>query len=117
MGVMNHPAAMPVPAAVISGILARFDRGLLEDFVSTAIDLLDLMDGDTDLEDGNDQEAYEGDDQGDLSWIEWHNRDRQTLYLGGPEMRTTALLQDSEDAEDDDPAEDGDAIGWEALLC
>ena len=115
MGIMNHPAAMPGPAAVISGILARFDRGLLEDFVSTAIDLLDLMDGDSDLEDGYDQEPHDGDDQGDPSWIEWHHRDRQTLYLGGPEMWATALLQNSEDAEDDDPAErDGDTIGREA---
>ena len=109
MGIINHPAAMPMPPAAISNILARFDRGQLEGFVSVAIDLMDLLDGDADLEDGNDQEAHDGDDQGDPGWIEWHNRDRRTLRRGGPEMQTTALLQDSEDAEADDPPEDSDA--------
>lgn len=56
MGIMNHPAAMPMPASAIADILARFDRGQLEDFVSTAIDMLDAMDGDCDLEDGHDME-------------------------------------------------------------
>jgi len=55
---------------------ARNDRETLEAFLSVAIDLLDLMDGDPDLEDSNDREAHDGDDQGDIAWIEWHTRGR-----------------------------------------
>ncbi|TWH95285.1 hypothetical protein IQ35_01541 [Sphingobium wenxiniae] len=93
MGAINHPSRQPVPPAAISRVLSRFSRSELEGFVAVAIDLLDLMDGDPDLEDNHD-----GDDQGDQSWIEWHMaRGSQNILPG------------HEDDEDADPAEDGDS--------
>ncbi|MCO5794016.1 MAG: hypothetical protein HEQ21_14435 [Blastomonas sp.] len=47
--------AAPAPAAVMR-VLSRYDRPRLAAFVSVAIDLMDLMDGDPDLEDNHDRE-------------------------------------------------------------
>ncbi|HEX7822715.1 MAG TPA: hypothetical protein VF463_19100 [Sphingobium sp.] len=41
---------LPAPPPAVSRILARYDRPKLEAFIAIAIDLLDTMDGDTDLE-------------------------------------------------------------------
>ena len=41
---------LPGPPPAVSRILARYDRPKLEAFIAIAIDLLDTMDGDTDLE-------------------------------------------------------------------
>lgn len=46
----------PPPPAAVSRVLASFDRGQLEGFIAVAIDLLDLADGDPDLEDSGDTE-------------------------------------------------------------
>ncbi len=43
-----------VPPAAISRVLATFDRAQLEGFIAVAIDLLDLADGDPDLEEDDD---------------------------------------------------------------
>ncbi len=51
----NLPFSPPAPAAVMR-VLSRYDRRRLAAFVSVAIDLMDLMDGDPDLEDNNDRE-------------------------------------------------------------
>ena len=42
------PAIQPMPA--VARILSRYDRQKLEAFLAIAIDLLDTMDGDTDVE-------------------------------------------------------------------
>ncbi|SCW36799.1 hypothetical protein SAMN02927924_00229 [Sphingobium faniae] len=52
------PNCLPSMPAV-ARILSRYDRERLEGFVAIAIDLMDLMDGDPDLEDGD---ADEDDD-------------------------------------------------------
>lgn len=46
--VFQLPAAPPMPA--VARILARYDRPKLEAFISVAIDLLDVLAGDPDLE-------------------------------------------------------------------
>lgn len=49
MGTLEQfPGALPAPA--VMHILGRFDRITLEAFLSVAIDLLDVMDGDSDAE-------------------------------------------------------------------
>lgn len=45
----HHPAAPPPMPAVVR-ILSRFDRPKLEGFIAVAIGLLDVLDGDPDLE-------------------------------------------------------------------
>jgi len=52
------PNCIPSMPAV-ARILSRYDRERLEGFVAIAIDLMDLMDGDPDLED---DDAHEDDD-------------------------------------------------------
>lgn len=102
----------PMPA--VQRILLRYarnDRESLEALLSVAIDLLDLMDGDPDLEDGADREAHDGDDQGDISWSEWHQRGWRDLLKAGPEVATTCSIGDYEDDEDDDAGEDDDLAG------
>ncbi len=51
---MGAPFIPPPPAAV-SRVLATFDRDQLAGFITVAIDLLDLADGDTDLEPNGDE--------------------------------------------------------------
>ncbi len=46
----------PVPPAAVSRVLARFDRPALEGFIAVALDLLDLADGDPDLEETGDEQ-------------------------------------------------------------
>lgn len=45
----------PVPPAAVSRLLARFDRAALAGFIEVAIELLDLADGDADLEPNGDE--------------------------------------------------------------
>ncbi|MGD9664943.1 MAG: hypothetical protein AB7U34_07035 [Novosphingobium sp.] len=56
MGIVTFPPVPTMPAVV--RILARYDRPKLEAFLAIAIDLLDTMDGDPDIE----QEEDEDDD-------------------------------------------------------
>lgn len=49
MNVIVHPALGPQPAALIR-TLGRFDRQTVEAFISVAIELLDVIDGDSDAE-------------------------------------------------------------------
>ena len=57
--ITGAPSRAPVisaPPAAVTRILSRFDRDQLAGFISVAIDLLDMTDGDPDLEDGTDVE-------------------------------------------------------------
>lgn len=56
MTVHQHPAAMKAPPAAVMRVLERFDRGELEGFISIAIGLLDIADGDSDVEDATNLE-------------------------------------------------------------
>jgi hypothetical protein len=91
----------PAPPAAVSRVLATFDRDQLAGFVAVAIDLLDLADGDTDVELNGDEEDSDGDERGDQAWIEWHT-------MRGSQKRGPNLLAGHEDDEDNDPLEDDD---------
>ena len=65
----TFPASPPLIA--VARVLGRFDRSTLEAFLTVAVELLDVADGDADLEENADREASDGDDQ-DQAWIEWH---------------------------------------------
>lgn len=110
MGTMHlHPASQPNMPAV-ARILSRYDRESLEAFLEVALELLDTMDGNPDLEDGGDNEP-DGDAQGDVSWSEWHTRTLRTQRKAGAEMASTREIGDQEDDENDDPAEEDDDSG------
>lgn len=105
--------AEPFPA--IGAILARYDREMLAAFVTVAIDLMDVADGDLDVELNGD----ENDDPGDLNdsaWPEWHTRGKAKesfmsttrSCFDGPGGRTMRA-ELHEDTEIDDPAEEYDA--------
>ena len=56
MGVHQQIGIAPAPA--VMAILSRFDRPTLEAFLTVAVDLLDLADGDPDIEEtGDDQDG------------------------------------------------------------
>ncbi len=121
--VIRHPASLPSMPAVQRILLryARHDRETLEAFLSVAIDLLDLVDGDPEAETGNDLEddftlspmaaAYGGDgpgcaisDQDAGAYVEWHT-------MRGSQKRGSNILAGQEDDEDDDAAEQDDHEG------
>ena len=120
------PATPPMPA--VARILARFERDQLAGFIAVALDLIDTLDGDPDMENATDLEddhalspqargydtgpgcevadtgEHVGDEQ-DSGWTEHHTRGRHKLALGMSEP-----FADHEDDEDDDPdtsVEDG----------
>lgn len=104
------PGTFP-PMPAVARILARHDRGKLAAFVTVAIDLLDVMDGDDDAEPATWTEAgnrnthahlpddYEqSGDEADTSWTEWPTRGRHKHTAGGFEP-----ADHHEDDENDDP--------------
>ncbi|EQB32247.1 hypothetical protein [Sphingobium ummariense] len=132
MGMMQHPNTLPPMPAVQRILLryARHDRESLEAFLSLAIDFLDLLDGDPDLENGNDAEddfvlsayalASASDTPGcavsepdSATYIEWHTRGSHKLSRGGGELLARDAYGNAlhEDDENDDPAEDDDPGG------
>jgi hypothetical protein len=107
------PGTFP-PMPAVARILSRHDRGKLAAFVTVAIDLLDVLDGDPDREGECSEDEVSrctdlgrpvpGDgpgcdiaDAGENAWIEW-----QTMR--GSQKRGSNITQAHEDAEDDDPA-------------
>lgn len=121
--VIRHPAALPPMPAVQRVLLryARHDRETLEAFLSVAIDLLDLVDGDIDREDATNLEddfalsamatdyAASGpgcsiSDQDAGAYVEWHT-------MRGSQKRGPNILAGQEDDEDDDAAEQDDHEG------
>jgi hypothetical protein len=93
----DHPAAIP-PMPAVARILSQFDRPKLEGFITVALGLLDVLDGDPDTEDNGDAEAV-GDEE-DIAWPEWHTRGRHK------DLPPRSLPH--EDAEDDDASEEDD---------
>lgn len=100
----NMETIAPAPPAVVSRVLATFDRDQLAGFIAVAIDLLDFADGDPDVEPNGDEEDSDGDERGDPAWIEWHT-------MRGSQKGGHNLLAGQEDDEDDDPAEEDDDSG------
>ncbi|MEP7350679.1 MAG: hypothetical protein ABI668_12130 [Sphingorhabdus sp.] len=73
----SGPVTLPAhfaPMPAVMRTLAQFDRTSLEGFISVAIGLLDVVDGDPDTEDNRDGEPTG--DENDAAWIEWHTRRR-----------------------------------------
>ncbi len=131
------PNRVPVMPAV-TRILSRYDRANLEAFISVAIDLLDVMDGDTEMEDseaGNpdvdergrllpgvyvptsqdEDREHSGDECDYTAWPEWHTLPPQQRRSGSFEGK---LLPSTpwhgihcEDDEDADAHEDDDPAG------
>lgn len=117
------------------GIHASFalpNRAAIEAEIERLICLLDLADGDSDMEDGSDLEddfrlsdyalryghagpGCEISEPDAITYSEWHTRDWRTRRRGGPEMASTASFQDHEDAEDDDPLEQDDPTDQNVL--
>ena len=100
----HHPAALP-PMPAVTRILSRFDRPKLEGFITVAIGLLDVMDGEADAEDDDpgecadareDDDPAEADDHGggnveDQGEIEtWSHPDDHPaqLFVGKPHDHT-----------------------------
>ena len=127
----RHTQAAPTLTALLT-VIPSLTRAELGRMVQRMIDRMDVMDGDTDFEDGNDLEddfrlsdnarRYGGSSAGceisepdSFSYSEWHTRDWRTKRLGGPEMASTATFADHEDAEDDDPLEEDDPSDCDVL--
>ena len=123
-------AMLPMPA--VARILARYDRGKLAAFVTVAIDLLDVLDGDADQEGECSEDevsrctdigrAVEHDgpgcdiaDAGENAWIEW-------ATMRGNQKAGPNLIAGHEDDEDNGDAgdhsaseDDSPGIGRKAL--
>ena len=111
------------PLPTVMRTLAQFDRAKLEGFITVAIGLLDVLDGDPDTEtitnvedEGIDPLLAEGAgpgcpvaDGGDAAWIEWHRM--RGSQKDGPNLTGNIFGRSGEDDEDDDPAEDDDGGG------
>lgn len=62
---MGNVAAFPAtpPLAAVAAILGRFDRRTLEAFMTVAVELMDLADGDNDVEaNGDELDGSQGED-------------------------------------------------------
>ncbi len=114
--IVTLPGTLP-PMPAVARILARFDRASLSAFIAVAIDLCDMMEGDSEAELSTWPEAIEarqrdeglpednesaGDDEAG-AWIEWNT-------MPASQKRGTNLTAGHEDDEDADPdtsVEDG----------
>lgn len=105
------PGTIP-PMPVVARILSRYDRGKLAAFVTVAIDLLDVLDGEPDAEDDDPGEAV-GDERGDPAYLEWHTRGSHKMDRHGAERLACDLHGNflHEDAEEDDAPEEDDPSG------
>jgi hypothetical protein len=101
MTVHQHPAAANVPPAAVMRVLQQFDRAELEGFISIAIGLLDVADGDADIENATNIEddfALTGNAQ-------------TFAELSGPGCPIADVGEVDDEAEDDDPAGQCDEDG------
>jgi hypothetical protein len=111
----RHETFAPPPPAAVSRVLATFDRHQLEGFIAVALDLLDLADGDLDMEE-DDPPEMTGDER-DISWPEWQSRGKRKVTAAGYEMHGVGgahgipSTMPTEDDEDGDPAEEDDPSG------
>ena len=96
---VTHPPQFPPAAAgrMAASLLNRHSAHEIAEAVTVLIDVLDLIGGDVDLEDGGDDELTG--DEHDTGWPEWQSRGR---FKAAPhEMKSTDGVH--EDDEDDDP--------------
>lgn len=126
MGAIHQPsAAFSMPA--VARILSQFERAQLAGFIEVALGLLDIADGDPDLEDseatnplvdatgrfrgyvpeGQDEDREPEDDATDFAWIERIDQSQPSMVLAtGDAGRRWNSCAAREDDEDDDPAGD-----------
>ena len=114
------PGTIP-PMPAVARILARHDRGKLAAFVTVAIDLLDVLDGDADLEGecSEDEVSRATDigrlvvddgpgcdiaDAGENAWLEWHTM--RGTQKRGPNIATHEDDEDDGDMGDHSASED-----------
>jgi hypothetical protein len=118
-GAFASPFVTEIPPAVVMRLLSRYEREQLAGFIAVAIDLLDLGDGDTDVEGECSEDEISRcpdmgaqflpggpgcniSDGGDTAWIEWHNM--RGSQKRGPNITGNPVGVFDEDEEDDDPA-------------
>ena len=118
----TNPISGPVAPVTLLGdmdprdlhrLMSYFDPRQLAGFVDVAIGLIDLSEGDPDLEEGADREASDGDDR-DVGWTEFHTRGRFKLNPGVLSPAGQHVDEDDEEndaPEDDDPGEEDDPAG------
>jgi hypothetical protein len=118
MTVHQIPTAAKAPPAAVMRILERFERQELEGFIAIAIDLLDTLSGDTDVELNGDEQDSDGDENGDPAYIEWHSRHGRKTDRFGAERLARDHYGNTlrEDDEDDDPAGQCDEDGINTAL-
>jgi hypothetical protein len=93
---MGALASSPFAATPIEQILSRFDRAQLEGFISVAIELLDIADGDLDVEPNGDE--LDGDmSEDDFCW-------QNANWIGAPGCPVSDP--------GGDPLDDGEAEDW-----
>lgn len=84
-------------------------RAKLESEIERMIALLDQIDGDPDIEDGDADCSLE-EIAGDQSFTEWHTRGRHKIFRGGVEhprgFSISAMIEDAEDDDEDASIED-----------
>jgi hypothetical protein len=103
--VINPNRFPPAAAArVASRMLDRFNRDELSNAIEVLVTMLDVWDGDPDLETTGDDEP-DDDAKGDTSWTEWHTRGR---HKDNPGLHDRRGYQLREDDEDDDPDSEHD---------
>lgn len=87
--------------------LAAFDRTAITRSIEVLVGLLDLIDGDADVEMNGDEEDSDGDERGDQAWIEWGTM--RGSQKGGPNI--LAGHEDDDPGEEDDPSGQCDEDG------
>jgi hypothetical protein len=102
MGKVERLNSSPLPMPAVARILSRFDREQLAAFMEVAVELIDVMEGDPELEDDDPAEA--NGDEADAAWIEWHT-------MRGSQKRGPNLTAGHEDDEEDDPSGQCDEDG------
>lgn len=102
----KRSTARKSPIERFYAMIDLFERNEVEAAVDALIARLDADDGDPDLEDGHDAEAYQGDET-DGAWIEWHLRPNHRAAAEPIGLTGYGAGEDDEDGdedEDDDPA-------------
>lgn len=104
---MNAPSPLTlagrIPPAPVLAILSRYKREDIEAFIAVAIDLLDLADGDPDLEPNGDQEGACDEDEISTSI-------GKARSIGGPGCSIADPDESVDDGREDDSSNDLEGV-------
>lgn len=107
---MSDRTKFPLSPMVVS-YLSGLSRTEIAHVAEIAIDRLDMLDGDPDMEPNGDDEPLSANGDGDDgAWIEWHQM--RASQKRGPNI----LPSYNEDDEDDDPAGQSDEDGQNTMF-